>query len=174
MPILGQIHFSAAIASLALGAAVLLTSPKGTRRHRQIGWMYAASMLTLNVTALMIYRLFGRFGPFHVFAIISLASLVFGVASAMRAKSSRLERDLVTRGRLVARHYHSMTWSYVGLWAAAVSETATRIPAFRPGPGQGLAFGLTVGVATMAVVAVGARLIRAQVRSQMAAVGIRA
>lgn len=53
-----------------------------------------------------------------------------------------------------------MTWSYGGLAAAAVSEIATRMPALRPRPGEGVAFGLTVAVATILVVAVGARLIR--------------
>jgi hypothetical protein len=54
-----------------------------------------------------------------------------------------------------------MTWSYVGLAAAAVSETATRVPALRPRPGQGMmVFGITVAVATLLVVVAGARLIR--------------
>jgi hypothetical protein len=68
-----------------------------------------------------------------------------------------------------------MTWSYVGLWAAAVSEVATRLPAFRPSPGQGMAvFGIVVGVVTLLVVAVGARLIRTRVRGALAAAGVRA
>ncbi len=53
-----------------------------------------------------------------------------------------------------------MTWSYVGLAAAAVSEIATRMPALRPRSGQELMFGVTVAVSTLLVVAVGARLIR--------------
>ena len=152
---------------------MLLMSPKGTRRHRQIGWIYAVSMLLLNVTALMIYKLFGGFGPFHVAAIVSLGGLVPAVISARKAKSARLARDLVARGRWVERHYHWMTWSYVGLCAAAVSETATRLPIARPGPGAGLEFGIAVAVATLLVVAIGARLIRTRVRSQLAAVAVK-
>jgi uncharacterized membrane protein len=175
MTLLGQVHFASAIASLALGAAVLLMSPKGTRRHRQVGWTYAVAMLTLNVTALMIYRLFGGFGPFHVAAIVSLAGLVAGIAAALKAKSSRLDRNLVKRARWVERHYHWMTWSYVGLWAAAVSEVATRVPAFRPSASEGMAmFGIVVGVVTLLVVGVGARLIRTRARGALAAAGVRA
>ena len=48
----------------------------------------------------------------------------------------------------------------VGLVAAAVSEIATWMPALRPRSGQGLAFGVTVAVATLLVLAVGAQLIR--------------
>ena len=174
MSLLGQFHLATAIASLASGALVLFMSPKGTRRHRQVGWVYAISMLALNVTALMIYRLFGGFGPFHVAAIVSLAGLVVGVFSALRAKGSRLDRDLPMRGRWVERHYYWMTWSYVGLWAAAVSEVATRVPAFRPSVGGMAVFGIVVGVVTILVVAVGARLIRTKVRGALAAAGVRA
>lgn len=173
MTLLGQVHFAAALVALGSGAAVLVTSPKGNRWHRQIGWVYAVSMLALNGTALMIYRLFGGFGPFHVAALVSLAGLVPAVVCARRAKSSRIARDLAARGRWVERHYYWMTWSYVGLCAAAVSETATRLPITRPRPGAGLAFGLAVAVATLLVVGIGRRLIRSRAASQLAAVGVK-
>lgn len=156
---LGMIHTVAAVGALVAGAAVLLTR-KGTRRHRQLGWTYVVSMLLLNATALMIYRLFGRFGPFHAGAIFSFVTVVAGTAAALGARRARTSRDTVARARAMERHYQWMTWSYVGLAAAAVSEIATRMPALRPRPGQGMAFGITVAVATIVVVAVGALLIR--------------
>jgi uncharacterized membrane protein len=156
---LGWIHTVAALAALTAGAAVLLTR-KGTRRHRQLGWTYVVSMLALNVTALLIYRLFGRFGPFHVGAVFSFVTVVAGTAAALGARRARARRDTATRARALELHYQLMTWSYVGLLAAAVSELATRVPALRPRPEQGLAFGLTVAAATLLVVGVGARLIR--------------
>jgi uncharacterized membrane protein len=156
---LGWTHTVAALAALAAGAAVLLTR-KGTRRHRQLGWAYVVSMLLLNVTALMIYRLFGRFGPFHAGAVFSLVGVLVGTAAALGARRARARRNAVERARALEHHYQWMTWSYVGLAAAAVSEIATRLPALRPRPGQGLAFGVTVAVATLLVVGVGARLIR--------------
>ena len=155
---LGWIHTAAALTALIAGAAVLLTR-KGTRRHRQLGWAYVVSMLLLNVTALLIYRLFGRFGPFHVGAVFSFVTVVAGTAAALGARKARARRDAVERARALERHYQWMTWSYVGLAAAAVSEIATRLPALRPRPGQGLVFGVTVIVATLLVVAVGAQLI---------------
>jgi len=160
MPVsLGWTHTIAAVAALVTGAAVLLTR-KGTRRHRQLGWAYVVSMLLLNGTALLIYRLFGRFGPFHVGAVFSFVTVVAGAVAAIGARRARGRRDAVERSRALRRHYQWMTWSYVGLAAAAVSETATRVPALRPRPDQVLAFGVTVAVATLVVVAVGARLIR--------------
>jgi uncharacterized membrane protein len=156
---LGWIHTIAASTALVAGAAVLLTR-KGTRRHRQVGWVYVASMLLLNGTALLIYRLFGRFGPFHVGAIFSFVTVVAGTAAALGARRARARRDPVARARALERHYQWMTWSYVGLAAAAVSEIATRMPALRPRPGHGMAFGITVAVATLLVIGVGAQLIR--------------
>jgi len=117
-------------------------------------------MLGLNATALFIYRLFGGVGPFHVFAVFSLVTVLLGVGAGMQVRRHRRAGRGVDRLRALEHHYAWMTWSYVGLLAAAVSEIATRVPALRSGPGQGLAFGLTVAVATVAVVTAGARLIR--------------
>jgi uncharacterized membrane protein len=156
---LGWTHTLAAVTALVAGAAVLLTR-KGTRRHRQFGWTYVVSMILLNVTALLIYRLFGRFGPFHVGAVFSFITVVAGTAAALGARRSRTRGDAVQRARALERHYQWMTWSYVGLAAAAVSEIATRMPALRPRPGQQMAFGITVALATVLVVGIGAQLIR--------------
>ena len=159
MTSLGWIHTAAALTALVAGAAVLLTR-KGTRRHRQLGWTYVLGMLLLNGTALLIYRLFGRFGPFHAGAVFSLVTVVAGSVAAIGVRRARVRRNAEQRARALERHYQWMTWSYVGLAAAAVSEIATRLPALRPRPGQGVAFGITVALATLLVVGVGAWLIR--------------
>jgi uncharacterized membrane protein len=126
---LGWFHMMAALLSL------------GTRSHRRLGWLYVGSMLALNGSALLIYRLFGGFGPFHVAALFSLATVVAGVVSAVRR-----------RPEWVRRHYAWMTWSYVGLCAAAVSEVGTRTPIFP--------FWWAVLVGTAAVLGGGGVLIR--------------
>jgi uncharacterized membrane protein len=145
MNTLGGFHTVCALVAMASGAGVLLRR-KGTRSHRRLGWTYVASMLALNGTALMIYRLFGGFGAFHAAAIASLVTVVAGAVSAYRRKPGWLER-----------HYAWMTWSYVGLWAAAVAEVGTRVPGFR--------FWWAVMVGSVAVIGIGAILIR---RSQAA------
>ena len=76
-------------------------------------------MVALNVTALSIYKLFGAFGPFHFFAIVSLVYVFFGLIAAI------LRRP---REMWLARHAKFMSWSYVGLMAAAASEAVVRIP----------------------------------------------
>lgn len=141
MNALGWFHMVCALTALGSGAVVLLRR-KGTRAHRRTGWVYVGSMLALNVTALMIYRLFGGFGPFHAAAVASLATVLAGIVPAVRRKPANW----------VDHHYAWMTWSYVGLCAAAVSEVATRTPGFR--------FWWAVLAGTVAVVAIGGLLIR--------------
>ena len=65
MPVtsIGWVHFVLAIAAIGAGAAVALAR-KGTSRHRQLGRTYGFLLIGVNVTAFMIYGLFGRFGPF--------------------------------------------------------------------------------------------------------------
>lgn len=160
MRFLGIFHLITALLAIGVGAVVLLVRPKGTRLHRQLGLVYVAAMLALNVSALGIYRLLGTFGPFHAAAIISLISVLLGWRNARQAKASRLARDKEARGRWVEGHYYWMTWSYVGLLAAFASEAITRHPAFHILLGGPAAFGLAVGVATLLVVGVGAVWIR--------------
>jgi uncharacterized membrane protein len=73
----GLVHALLGVAALILGLAVLLRR-KGTPVHRIMGRGYVLSLLLLNTTALMIYDLYGRFGPFHVASVISLATVSAG------------------------------------------------------------------------------------------------
>ena len=115
MSALGYFHFLAALLALAGGAAVLLMS-KGTARHVRAGRVYLFSMVFLNLSALGIYRITGALGAFHLMALLSLATLAFGV-SMLRLK-----------GRAhIHVHAYLMLWSFLGLVAAAVSEFATHI-----------------------------------------------
>jgi uncharacterized membrane protein len=149
MSLLGWFHTICAVVALASGAFVLLRR-KGNRLHRRAGWVYAASMLLLNGSALVIYRLFGGFGPFHVAAIVSLATLSAGMVPAIRRRPANW----------VEHHYWWMTWSYVGLCAAAVAETAVRVPGFQ--------FWWAVAGGTGVVVSVGATMIRRRAESVLA------
>lgn len=150
MSTLGWFHTAAAVAALVAGAAVLLRG-KGTRSHRRLGWTYVAAMIALNVTALAIYRLTGSFGPFHLAAVLSLASVAVGVVPAVRRTPA---------ATWVERHYWWMTYSYLGLIAAAVAEIVTRVP--------GIDFWWTVVIASLAVFAVGAPIIRRRARITLA------
>jgi len=113
---LGLVHFGAALLSMILGMFVILQQ-KGTKKHMYSGYSYVVSMLVLNVTALMIYDLFGRFGPFHYMALISLLTLFGGLVPAF------LKRP---KGKWLEMHYEFMNWSVIGLYAAFWAETFSR------------------------------------------------
>jgi len=103
-------------------------------------------MLLLNATALMIYDLQGRFGPFHVASVISLATVGAGFVPVY------LRRP---RAAWMQLHATFMCWSYVGLLAAFISEVAVRVP--------GIGFGAAVIASTVVVVIAGAILIHTRV-----------
>ena len=142
---LGTLHLVCALAALVLGTAVALMR-KGTPTHLLVGRAYLVAMLVLNGTALSLYELTGRANLFHFFALVSLASLLAGFVAARRRRPGW--RTL---------HARSMLWSYVGLLAAAASESIVRVPGVFT---DWLNFGVAVGLATTLVCTVGAVLIR--------------
>ena len=116
--LLGLGHTVLGVSALGFGASVL-GSEKGTLRHRRLGRAYGASMVGLLATGLLIYDLFGYFGPFHYFAIIGMVTLVAGLVPVLRRRPA---------GTWVDYHAHFMCWSFIGLVAATVAEIATRLP----------------------------------------------
>ena len=131
---LGWLHVSAAALALVTGALVF-ASRKGTRRHVLLGRVYGIGMLLVNVPALLLYEESGSLGPFHVLALISLATLTLGLVPLM----------LGHRGSVhIARHGLFMSWSYVGLVAAGLAQL-----------GNGLYGGVAVLIVSLVVVAVG-------------------
>ncbi len=115
---LGSIHLVLAIVAMVSGGWVV-SRRKGGLGHRRWGRLFAGALIGVNVTALWIYDLTGSFNPFHVMAIVSLAGVLIGVGHARLRRPSRAWRGF---------HAYWMSWSYVGLLAAAASEATTRIP----------------------------------------------
>ncbi len=116
MNTIGLLHTGIGVAAVVLGAAVVF-GKKGTRRHSWLGRCYLIAMLLLNATALLIYDLFGRFGPFHVAAIVSLATVLAGWWPT-----------LSRRPGWVTRHAYFVSWSFCGLLAATLAEITSRVP----------------------------------------------
>lgn len=151
--LVGHFHHATAWLAMACGAMVLL-GRKGTRSHRRWGHAYVSAMLALNLSALGIYRLFDGFGIFHVFALVSLATLAAALIPALLR---------MPKGGWVELHAYFMSWSYIGLLCAAASELLSRVPAARHAwqevivalglPGTG--FGFTVAFASVVVMFAG-------------------
>lgn len=96
---------------------------KGTRKHRWVGRSYVFMMLGLNLTALLNYELYGRFGPFHWMVLASLATVAAGMVPTWRKAPG-----------WIYGHAYFMAWSYIELMVAAVAEIASRIPGWSFGP----------------------------------------
>lgn len=151
---LGSIHFWAATTALVSGGLVAARL-KGTAFHRWTGRVYLASMTIMLGTALMIYRLFNGFGPFHWLALMSIALVLAGAIPVYRRKP---------RKYWIVGHAQWMTVSYVALWAAAVAETTTRTLDFDFGP--------TVVVSSLAVIVGGSVAMRLLLPRALARFGL--
>jgi uncharacterized membrane protein len=99
-----------------LTGIVIFFRPKATPFHRALGYFYSISMTVMLVTAFLTHHLTKSFNFLHIFAIASSTQLTLGFWAALRRR----------RGWL-AKHYHWMCYSYIGLCAAFVAETAIRI-----------------------------------------------
>lgn len=106
-------HIFCGFAALASGLVVLLKR-KGDAKHRLIGRFYFVFMLSLNLSAFSIYNLYGGWGVFHWMAVASLIPLIAGFV-AIRYKN-------------LNAHYYFMSWSYIGLLCATVSEIFVHVP----------------------------------------------
>lgn len=143
----GLAHLIAAIIALITGLFVLTTT-KGTKTHKQIGYVYSISMVILNLTAFMIYNLYGKFAIFHWFAIVSCLTLFAGLYPVFSKNSKNY---LLT-------HFNFMYWSVVGLYCAFIAEIFSRLPKIvlteTGEPSTGFYKGVGIGIGVVMTIAV--------------------
>jgi uncharacterized membrane protein len=91
-----QLHAYAALAAFALGI-VQLSAPKGTIPHRALGYLWAALMLIVALSAFWIHeiRLWGPWSPIHLLAIWTLTMVPFAVYSARAHNVRRHQRAML-------------------------------------------------------------------------------
>lgn len=128
-------HITASIVGLITSTIVLLAA-KGTDFHRKTGYVFAIAMLIINISALMMYKLTGKFNFLHIFAIISLASLVRGMIPAIRRSSKNWLRTHIT----------GMVGAALGVWAAGIAELITRVLRHHLTPTLTITLAVAVGV----------------------------
>ncbi len=109
----GLFHTISAILAMIFGTLVLL-NPKGTKKHKTVGYIYFINMVIVNLTAFSIFN-FGRISMFHFFAAVSLTSIMIGIISSVRKKKHWLKQ-----------HFYYMNWSVVGLYCAFWAEVGVR------------------------------------------------
>ncbi|MEM7612855.1 MAG: DUF2306 domain-containing protein [Pseudomonadota bacterium] len=118
----GMMHFLCALYALIVGPILFLRHKRGIF-HRVLGGSFVLTMLALNFSALTMFGM-GRFNLFHLFAIISLATLIPGLIAISQALRKRSRRWFSV-------HAHCMAWAYYGLVMAGVAQIAYRtIPQF--------------------------------------------
>ncbi|HET9600538.1 MAG TPA: DUF2306 domain-containing protein, partial [Acidimicrobiales bacterium] len=116
---LGSLHVAAAVLALAV-AAIVLTRTKGTTSHVRLGRAYVLLVL-VDAFALLTYQ--GGVGPFHLLAVISLATLTAGLVWSPRRRGSRQTHGIL------------MIWSVAGLVGAGLAQGATAVlPSASPWP----------------------------------------
>ena len=128
------LHVTGAVTAIACGAFVILWR-KGKAAHRLAGLVYVFAMVLTNISALMIYRLTGRFGVFHVFAILSLTYTLLGLVI-----------PILRRRNWLSAHVRWMGWSYLSLLAAAFNEALIRLPLHLDTPPRAIGVGITLGI----------------------------
>tara|TARA_R110002051_G_scaffold290773_2_gene354473 strand:+ start:6797 stop:7306 length:510 start_codon:yes stop_codon:yes gene_type:complete len=138
-------HLIASILALIAGSSVL-KNPKGTKTHKQIGYIYTVAMSIVLISSFMIYRLHGTFGILHWFAVISSITLLAGIVPMFFKKPSNF----------INFHYSFMYWSVIGLYCAFFAEVLTRIPfILEVEDNIAVIFYAMVGVATAIVASIG-------------------
>lgn len=88
-----EVHAFAAMAAFALGASQLAL-PKGTMRHRTVGWIWVTLMATIAITSFLIHTIcsFGGFSWIHALSILTLVSLPMSVAHARHHRVQQHKR----------------------------------------------------------------------------------
>ena len=139
---LGWFHLSVALLAMIIGAFVLVT-PKGTKRHKAVGYGYVASMLLVCGSAMGIYHLTGAFGIFHVTAIIGFLTLAGGMIPMLMKNLDK---------KYKAVHVWFMYYSVLGLYAAFASELSVRLPNKPFYPMVGIATGTIFLIGTIFII----------------------
>jgi uncharacterized membrane protein len=91
-----QVHAFAAMTAFVLGA-VQLAAPKGTPRHKAMGWLWVLLLATIAVSSFWIHtiRMIGPFSPIHLLSIFTLVMLPLAVLAAHRHHVPQHRRAMI-------------------------------------------------------------------------------
>ncbi|PSJ65820.1 DUF2306 domain-containing protein [Kumtagia ephedrae] len=90
-------HALAALAALVLGAAQFAL-PKGTVRHRMVGFIWAGLMLFVAASGFWIHeiRLIGPWSPIHLLSVLVLMTVPLAVWHAHRHRVDRHRKAMIS------------------------------------------------------------------------------
>jgi uncharacterized membrane protein len=110
----GMLHSVLATFCIVVGLLQLLR-PKRGASHRARGYAFVYAMLVADGAAMLIYRFTGEFNFFHAAAIVNFVSIVLAIVPLLQSPRPANWR---------LRHYYFISWSYVALISAGVTELA--------------------------------------------------
>ena len=112
----GAIHTLLASLAIAIGIIQFLRR-KGDRVHRALGYLYVYGLLVADGAAMLIYQFTGKLNILHFGAVTNLICIGLGMFAVLARPPNTDWRSM---------HYHWISWSYVGLLAAAATELIIR------------------------------------------------
>ena len=112
----GAIHTVLAMLCIVVGL-IQLVRPKRGPGHRARGYAFIYAMLVADGAIMLVYRFTGQFNIFHGAAILNLVSIVLAIVPVLRSPRPPNWK---------LQHYYWISWSYVGLLSAAVTEFVVR------------------------------------------------
>lgn len=102
-----------AFSTLALLAGVIFLIPKGTKKHKNIGYLYVFSMIVCLITSFGLFNLWNGFGVYHALSIVSFLTLAIALYFPIAGRNNKKWAEL---------HLLWMGYSYIGLVMAAGSH----------------------------------------------------
>jgi uncharacterized membrane protein len=112
----GALHAGLAISGIVVGPIRLLR-PKAGPTHRARGYAFVYAMLIGDGAAMLVFQFTGRFNILHIGAIVNLVCVVAAIIPVLQSPRPSNRK---------VQHYYFMSWSYVGLLAAAATELVVR------------------------------------------------
>ena len=108
-----------AFSTIALIAGIIFLIPKGTRKHKKIGYIYVFSMMGSLITSFGLFNLWDRFGVYHALSIVSFLTIALALYFPLAGRN---------RKKWAEHHLLYMGYSYVGLVMAAGSHLFSVFP----------------------------------------------
>ncbi len=103
----------------ALLAGIIFLMPKGTKKHKIIGYAYVFSMVICLITSFGLFNLWKGFGVYHALSIVSFLTLAIALYFPIAGRKKKNWAEL---------HLLWMGYSYVGLVMAAGSHMFLVVP----------------------------------------------
>ena len=112
----GAIHTVLAISGIVVGLIQFLRA-KRSPNHRARGYAFVYTMLIADGAAMLVFQFTEKLNILHIGAMTNLVCIVAAMIPVLRSPRPSNWKN---------QHYCWMSWSYVGLLAAAATELVVR------------------------------------------------